>query len=47
MGKILLWLQARIKLWTKPAAPVLAVGLLSDLCAAYLSHPLGYASLIP
>jgi len=31
MGKILPWLQERVKLWTKPATPVLAVGLLSDL----------------
>ena len=31
MGKILLWLQERVKLWTKPATPVLVVGLLSDL----------------
>ena len=31
MGKILLWLQERVKLWTKPATPVLAVGLPSDI----------------
>ena len=31
MGRILLWLQERVKLWTKPATPALAVGLLSDL----------------
>ena len=31
MGRILLWLQERVKLWTKPATPVLAIGLLSDL----------------
>src|SRR5258706_1162365 len=31
MGKILLWLQERVKRWTKPATPVLAVDLLSDL----------------
>ena len=31
MGKILPWLQERVKLWTKPATPVLAVGLLLDL----------------
>jgi putative transposase len=31
MGKILLWLQERIKLWTKPATPVLIIGILSDL----------------
>jgi len=30
MGKILLWLQGRVKLWTKPARPVLVVVLLSD-----------------
>ena len=31
MGKILLWLQERIKLWTKPATSVLIPGTLSDL----------------
>ena len=31
MGNILLWLQERVKLWTKPATSVLAVGILSDL----------------
>ena len=31
IGKILLWLQKRIKLWTKPASSVLIIGLLSDL----------------
>lgn len=31
MCKILLWLQERVKLWTKPAALVLVAGLLSDL----------------
>ena len=31
MGKILLWLEERIKRWTKPATSVLIIGLLSDL----------------
>jgi hypothetical protein len=31
MGKILLWLQECIKLWTKPATSVLIIGTLSDL----------------
>ena len=31
IGKILLWLQERIKRWTKPATIVLIIGLLSDL----------------
>jgi flagellar biosynthesis regulator FlbT len=31
MSKILLWLQERIKLWTKPAISVLIIGALSDL----------------
>ena len=31
MGKILLWLQERVKHWTKPATSVLIIGLLSDL----------------
>ena len=31
MGNILLWLQERLKLWTKPAKPVLISGLLSYL----------------
>jgi putative transposase len=31
MGKILLWLQKRIKHWTKPATPVLIIGILSDI----------------
>ena len=31
MGKILLWLQERIKRWTKPATSVLIIGVLSDL----------------
>ncbi len=31
MGKFLLWLQERVKLWTKPATSALAVGILSDL----------------
>ena len=31
MGNILLWLQERIKHWTKPATSALTVGILSDL----------------
>jgi hypothetical protein len=31
IGKILDWLQERIKRWTKPATPVLITGILSDL----------------
>ena len=31
MGKILHWLQGRVKLWTKPATSVLIIGALSDL----------------
>jgi putative transposase len=31
MGKIFDWLRERIKLWTKPATPVLIIGILSDL----------------
>jgi hypothetical protein len=31
MVKILLWLQERIKLWTKPATSVLIIDTLSDL----------------
>ena len=31
MGKILHWLQERIKHWTKPATSVLIIGILSDL----------------
>ena len=31
MGKILHWLQERIKHWTKPATSVLTIGILSDL----------------
>ena len=31
MGKILCWLQERVKLWTKPATSVLIIGALSDL----------------
>ncbi len=36
MGKILLWLQERIKLWTKPATSVLLIGLLSDLTRSHV-----------
>jgi hypothetical protein len=31
MGKILAWLQERVKHWTKPATSVLIIGALSDL----------------
>lgn len=31
MGKIIHWLQERIKHWTKPVTPVLIIGILSDL----------------
>jgi hypothetical protein len=31
MGKILLWLQERVKRWIKPATSVLIIGVLSDL----------------
>lgn len=31
MGKILPWLQERIKHWTKPATSVLIIGLMLDL----------------
>ena len=31
MGKILHWLQERVKHWTKPATSVLIIGILSDL----------------
>ena len=30
MGKILCWLQERVKHWTKPASSVLIIGILSD-----------------
>ena len=35
MGKILRWLQERIKLWTKPATSVLIIGVLSDLTRSH------------
>ena len=35
IGKILLWLQGRIKRWTKPAISGLIIGLLSDLTRGY------------
>ena len=35
MGKILLWLQERIKHWTKPATSVLIIGALSDLTRSH------------
>ena len=35
MGKILHWLQERIKHWTKPATSVLIIGILSDLTRSY------------
>ena len=31
VSKILLWLQKRIKLWTKPATSILIIGILADL----------------
>ncbi len=31
MGKILLWLQERVKHWTKPAISVLIIGTILDL----------------
>ena len=31
MGKILDWLQERIKHWTKPSSAVVIIGILSDL----------------
>jgi transposase InsO family protein len=31
MGKFLHWLQERFKIWTKPATPVLIIGILSDI----------------
>jgi len=31
VSKILLWLQKRIKLWTKPATSILIISILSDL----------------
>ena len=35
MGKILRWLQERIKHWTNPATPALIVGILSDLTRSH------------
>ena len=35
MGKILDWLQERIKHWTKPATSVLIIGLFSDLTRSH------------
>ena len=35
MGKILRWLQERVKLWTKPATSVLIIGALSDLTRSH------------
>ena len=35
MGKILLWLQERIKHWTKPATSVLIIGALLDLARSH------------
>ena len=31
MGKVLCWLQERVKYWTKPAVSVLIISILSDL----------------
>jgi len=36
MGKILLWLQERLKHWTKPAVLPLIPGLLSDLTRSFM-----------
>jgi len=36
MGKILDWLQERVKHWIKPAASVLLVGILSDLSRSHI-----------
>ena len=35
MGKILRWLQERVKLWTKPATSVLIIGAVSDLTRSH------------
>ena len=35
MGKIVLWLQERIKHWTKPASSALIIGILSDLTRSH------------
>ena len=35
IGKILLWLQGRIKRWMKPATSVLIIGILSDLTRSH------------
>jgi hypothetical protein len=35
MGKILDWLQERVKHWIKPATSVLLVGILSDLTRSH------------
>ncbi len=35
MGKILRWLQERIKRWTKPSTSVLIIGVLSDLTRSH------------
>ena len=35
MGKILRWLQERVKLWTKPATSVLIIGALLDLTRSH------------
>ena len=35
MSKILLWLQERLKLWTKPATSVMISGILSDLTRSH------------
>ena len=35
MGKILDWLQERIKHWIKPATSVVIIGILSDLIRSH------------
>ena len=35
MGKILRWLQERVKLWTKPATSILIIGVVSDLTRSH------------
>jgi hypothetical protein len=35
MDNILLWLQERLKLWTKPATSVLIIGILSDMTGSH------------
>jgi len=37
ISNFLLWLQERIRLWTRPVTPSLASGFLSDLTRTYLA----------